>query len=204
MRNCVHPTAPSPQSPPAPIRSAPRLPDSGHWPFAVEPSASADVKSANRPSTVTAKPVSALPPQMTAVLIWTVFASVARALFSNSLVVGERAQDSLERPLVHASRLNRHGTVSAPLESGAQFFDTTRRTIPPVAHGGLISNPRAFAAREKPDAVMVILMSSIEDARGAVTFAAQEHEVASAVMCPSPVAADFLPHRSQPLTAGRP
>jgi hypothetical protein len=24
----------------------------------------------------------------------------------------------LERPLVHAPRLNRHGTVSAPLESG--------------------------------------------------------------------------------------
>ena len=56
---------------------------------------------------------------MDAVLIWPVFASVARALFSNSLVIGERAQDLLERPLVHVSRLNRHRTISAPLESGA-------------------------------------------------------------------------------------
>jgi hypothetical protein len=70
---------------------------------------------------------------MAAVLFWPVFANVARTLFSNSLVVGEQAQDLLERPLVHAPRLDGHGTVSAPLEPGAQFFDATRRTIPPVA-----------------------------------------------------------------------
>jgi aquaporin Z len=52
---------------------------------------------------------------MSAVLIWPVFASVARALFSNSLVVGKHAQDSLVRPLVHTSRLDRHGIVSAPI-----------------------------------------------------------------------------------------
>ena len=65
------------------------------------------------------KPVSALQPQMSAVLIWPVFASVARALFSNSLVVGERAQNSLIRPLVHPSRPDRLGTVIAPLKAGA-------------------------------------------------------------------------------------
>jgi hypothetical protein len=74
---------------------------------------------ADRPSTQARKPVSTLPPQMSAVLFWPVFANVARALFSNSLVVGEPAQDALERPLVHASRLDRHGTVSAPLEPSA-------------------------------------------------------------------------------------
>src|SRR5262249_42512861 len=62
------------------------------------------------------------------------FSNVAHTLSTNSLVVGDRAQDLSERPLVHASRLNRHGTVGAPLESGAQFFDATRRAIPPVAH----------------------------------------------------------------------
>jgi hypothetical protein len=71
---------------------------------------------------------------MNAVLFWPVFPSVARALFSNSLVAGKLPQDLLERPLVHASRLDRHGTVSAPLESGTQFFDTTRRAIPPVPY----------------------------------------------------------------------
>ena len=63
-------------------------------------------------------------------LIWPVFSSVARALLSNSFVIREHAQDLLERPLVHASRLNRHGTVSAPLKSRAQLFDATRRAIP--------------------------------------------------------------------------
>jgi hypothetical protein len=37
---------------------------------------------------------------MIALLFWPVFSSVAQALFSNGLVVAERAQDSLERPLV--------------------------------------------------------------------------------------------------------
>ena len=64
---------------------------------------------------------------MNAVVIWTVFASIARALFSNSLVVREQAQDLLERPFVHAPGLDGHGTVSAPVESGAQFFDAACR-----------------------------------------------------------------------------
>jgi hypothetical protein len=127
---------------------------------------------ADRPTTEHCKPISTLPPQMSAVLIWPVFSSVARALLSNSLVVGERAQDSLVRLLVHASWLNWHGIVSAPSEPSAEPFDSTRRAIPTVAHGGLISNPSAFAAGEKPDAVMVILISSIENTRRVVTFRA--------------------------------
>jgi len=71
---------------------------------------------------------------MNAVLIWTIVPSVARALFSNGLVIGEHTQDVLERPLVHASRLDRHDTVSTPLESDAQFFEATRRAIPTVPH----------------------------------------------------------------------
>src|SRR5262249_4138455 len=132
-------------------------------------------KTADPPSTQLRKPVSTLPPPMISVVVWPVFLCVARPPPSNKLVVGERVQDSLERPIVHASRLNRNGTVSAPLESGAQFFDTTRRAIPTVAHGGLISNPSAFAAREKPDAVILILMSSIENTHRVATFATQEH-----------------------------
>jgi hypothetical protein len=62
---------------------------------------------ADRPTTKRYKPAMTLPPQMSAVLIWPVFANVARALFSNSLVVGEHTQDSLARPLVHPSRLDR-------------------------------------------------------------------------------------------------
>jgi len=93
---------------------------------------------------------------MIAVLFWPLFSSVTRAFFPNSIVVGKRVgkrvQDLLECPLVHASRLDRHGTVSAPLESGAQFFDATRRAIPTMTHGGLIGYAGAFAAHEKPDA----------------------------------------------------
>jgi hypothetical protein len=40
-----------------------------------------------------------------------------------------------------------------------------------MAHGGLIGDASAFAAPEKPDVVMVIVVPSIEDARRAVTFA---------------------------------
>jgi hypothetical protein len=75
--------------------------------------------SADRPATKLPKPVSTLSPRMSAVLIWPISSNVARALFPNSLVIGEHAQDLLVRPLVHASWLDRHGTVSAPLKSGA-------------------------------------------------------------------------------------
>jgi hypothetical protein len=74
---------------------------------------------ADWPSTEHCKPASTLPPQMSAVLIWTVFARVARTLLSHSLVVGQHLQNALIRPLVHPSRLDRHGTVSAPLKPGA-------------------------------------------------------------------------------------
>src|SRR6478736_6436821 len=104
---------------------------------------------------------------MSAVLIWPVFPNVARALFSNSLVMGERAEDSLVRPLVHTSRLDRHGTVSAPLESDAQFFDRTRRELPTMPHGGLVGYANANAAVEEPDTVRKV--PSIKDARGAST-----------------------------------
>ena len=69
---------------------------------------------------------------MPVALFWPVFSRVTRALFSNGFVVGELTQDLLERPLVHAARLDRHGTVSAPVESGTQFFDATRRAVPSV------------------------------------------------------------------------
>ena len=157
---------------------------------------------ADRPSTKRHKPVSALPPQMSAVLIWARSSSVACALLSHGLVVGEDTQDSLVRPLVHTSRLDRHGIVSAPFEPGAQFLYPTSRAIPPMAHVGLIGNPSAFATSEKPDPVMVI--PSIENTRRAATFAARKHEVAPAIVCFPPVAADFLPQRIQPLAAGRP
>jgi hypothetical protein len=42
---------------------------------------------ADWPSTEHCKPASTLPPQVSTVLIWPVFASVARVLFSNSPVV---------------------------------------------------------------------------------------------------------------------
>jgi hypothetical protein len=113
----------------------------------------------DRPSTEHRKPVSTLPPQMRPMLIWPVFANVARALFSNSLVIGEHAQHSLVRPLVHASRLDRYGTVRAPLEPCAQFLYPTSRAIPRVTHGGLIGYASALAAEEKPD---VMIRWSIE------------------------------------------
>jgi hypothetical protein len=158
---------------------------------------------ADWPSTKLHKPVSTLPPQMSAVLIWSVFPNVARALFSNSLVVGERAEDSLVRPLVHTARPERLGATRSPFKQCAQFLYPTCRAIPTVAHRRLISNPGAMAAGEKPDAVMVILKSSIKSTRRAATFGTQEHRIAPAIMPLSPVAADNLPNRIQPLATGR-
>ena len=119
-------------------------------------------QSAKPPSAKARKPVSALPPQMGIVLIWPLFSSVARALLSHGLVIGQLPQNTLVRLLVHASRLDRHGT-RPPVEPSAQFLDTTRRAVPPVAHSGLIGDASAFAASEKPD--VVIGIASIEDAR---------------------------------------
>jgi hypothetical protein len=46
-------------------------------------------------------------------------------------------------------------------------------------------------------------MSSIENTRGAVTLAAQKHEVAPAIVSFAPVTTDNLLYRSQPLAADR-
>jgi hypothetical protein len=46
-------------------------------------------QSAKPPSAKARKPVSALPPQMGIVLIWPLFSSVARALLSHGLVIGQ-------------------------------------------------------------------------------------------------------------------
>jgi len=156
-------------------------------------------QSAKPPSAKARKPVSALPPQMGIVLIWPVFSSVTRALLSHSLVVGKHPQNALVSLLVHASRFDRRDTTRSPLESNAQFLDTTRRAVPPVAHSGLIGDASAFAATEKPDAVIGI--PSIEDARRAVAFAAQEHEVSTAKMRFPPIAANDLPHGLQRIAA---
>jgi hypothetical protein len=130
-------------------------------------------QSAKWPSAKAHKPVSALPPQMGIVLIWPLFSSVARALLSYRLVVGQLPQNTLVRLLVHASRLDRHGT-RPPVEPSAQFLDTTRRAIPSVAHGRLIGDASAFAAPEEPNLVMMTSIPSIEDTRRAVAFAAPE------------------------------
>src|SRR4051812_18829316 len=100
----------------------------------------------HRPSAKSCKPVSALPPQVSTVLIRPVFSSVARPLLSHGLVVGQHPQNTLIRPLVHGSRLDRHGAAPSPLERSAQFFYTTRRAIPAMAHRGLVGDPSAFAA----------------------------------------------------------
>jgi hypothetical protein len=105
-----------------------------------------------RPPAKTRKSVSALSPQVGIVLIWSGFSSVACTLISYGLVVGKRPQDALVRPLMHTSRFDRHGAVCAPLEASAQLLDTTRRAVPPMAHGGLIGDANAFAATEKPSA----------------------------------------------------
>jgi hypothetical protein len=118
---------------------------------------------AKRPSAKYCKPVSALPPQMSPMLIWPIFSSVARPLLSHGLVVGQHPQNTLVRPLVHGSGLDWHGAAPSPLEPSSQFFYTTRRTVPAMAHRGLIGDASAFATTEKPDAVIGI--ASIEDAR---------------------------------------
>jgi hypothetical protein len=71
-----------------------------------------------------------------------------------------------------------------------------------MAHGGLVGYASANAAEEKPDAVRKV--SSVKNARGTTTFRAQEHQVAPAIMCRPPVAADSLPQRVQSLAACRP
>ena len=65
-------------------------------------------------------------------------------------------------PLVHPSRLDRHGT-NAPLEPCSQFLYPTSKAIPTMAHGGLIGYASALAAEEKPDAVRKV--PSVENNR---------------------------------------
>jgi hypothetical protein len=91
---------------------------------------------------------------------------------------------------MHTSRFDRRGAVRAPFESIAQLLDTPRRTVPSVAHCGLISDASAFAATEKPDAVVCI--PGIQDTRFTIAFAAHEHEVTPAEMCFPPMAANNL------------
>jgi len=143
-----------------------------------------------RPPAKTRKSVSALSPQVGIVLIWSGFSSVACTLISYGLVVSKHPQDALVRPLMHTSRFDRHGAVCAPLEPSAQLLDTTRRTVPPMAHGGLIGDANAFAAAEKPSAGVPILR--IQDAPFAMAFVAHEQEVTPAEMCFSPMAANNL------------
>jgi len=160
--------------------------------------------SANRPSAKARKSVSALSPQMSTVLMWQGFSSVTRALLSHSLVVGKHPQNALVSLLVHASRFDRHGITRSPLKPSAQFLDKAGRAVPPVAHGGLIGDAGACAAAEKPDAVVLTGIPCIEDARRAVAFAAQEHQVSPAKMPFPPVAANDLPHGVPRFAAGGP
>src|SRR4029079_15857085 len=90
--------------------------------------------SAMRPPAKTRKSVAALSPQVGTMLIGPGCSSVACTLISYGLVVGKHPQDALVRPLMHTSRFDRHGAVCAPLEPSAQLLDTTRRTVPPMAH----------------------------------------------------------------------
>src|SRR5262245_58188337 len=73
----------------------------------------------NVPTTNAGKSVSALPPQMDAMLAGSVFSSITRPLLSHGLVIGKHPQDMLVSPLGHTSRLDRHGTVHAPFEPSA-------------------------------------------------------------------------------------
>jgi hypothetical protein len=59
-----------------------------------------------------------------------------------------------------------------------------------VAHSGLIGDASAFAATEKPNAV--VRVPGIQNARFAVAFVASEHEVTPAKMCFPPMAANNL------------
>jgi hypothetical protein len=147
-------------------------------------------RSSNRPTTQESESISALPPQMGMMLIWSVFSSITRPLLSHRLVVGQQSQDPLVRSLLHASRLNWHDTARSPLEPCAQFLHATGRAVPPVAHSGLIGDASTFAAPEKPDAVVVI--PGIEDPRRAVALWAREHEVSPAIASFPPVAENVL------------
>jgi hypothetical protein len=146
--------------------------------------------STNWPTTKVSKSISALPPQVSTMLIWSVFSGVTRPLLSHRLVVGKHPQDTLVRPLLHTSRFDRHGTVRAPFEPSTQLLDATRRAVPSVAHCRLIGDASAFAATEKPDAV--VRPSSIQNARWAVACGAREHEVSPAKMCFAPIADNVL------------
>jgi hypothetical protein len=154
-----------------------------------------------RPSAKVHKPVSALPPQMGIVLILPVFSSVARALLSHGLVVGKHRQNTLVRLLVHGSRLERHGITQSPFQPSTQFLDTTRRAVPPVAHGRLIGDTRTFAAGKKPNLVIASVVASIQDARGTLALATEEYQVSTAVMGVAPVTTDDLPNGVQWRTA---
>ena len=139
---------------------------------------------------------------MGTMLMWSVFLSVTRPLLSYRFVVGKHPQDTLVGPLIHTSRFDRHRTVRAPFEPSAQLLYTTRRAVPPVAHRRLIGDASAFAATEKPNAV--VRVPGIQDARCSVAFAAHEHEVTPAEMCFLPIADDGLPYRVQRFAAGGP
>jgi hypothetical protein len=147
-------------------------------------------KSTNWPTTKVSESISALPPQMSTMLLWSVFSGVTRSLLSHRLVIDKQPRDTLVRSLMHASRFDRHNTARAPFEPSAQLLDTTRRAVPTVAHCGLIGNASAFAATEKPDAV--VRPPSIQNARWAVAFGACEHEVSPAKMCFPPIADNVL------------
>jgi hypothetical protein len=98
--------------------------------------------------------------QMRPMLIWPIFSSVARPLLSDGLVVGKHPQKTLVRPLVHGSGLHRQGAAPSHWSLARNF--STRRAE--RSHGWpMIGNASAFAATEKPDAVIGI--ASIEDAR---------------------------------------
>jgi hypothetical protein len=148
------------------------------------------VSSTNWPSAKSRKPISALSPQVSTVLIWSVFSTVTCTLVSDGLVVGKHPQNTLVCPLVHTSRLDWPGTVPAPFQSSAQFLDTPRRAVPAMAHSGLIGDASAFAASEKPNAVIGV--PTIQDACWAIAFAARKHEVTPAKMRFPPIAANDL------------
>jgi hypothetical protein len=101
---------------------------------------------------------------------------------------------------MHTSRFDRHGTARAPFEPSTQLLDTTRRAVPSVAHCRLIGDASAFAATEKPDAV--VRPPSIQNARWAVAFGAREHEVSPAKMCFPPIADNVLLQGIQGFAAG--
>src|SRR5262249_27318081 len=86
----------------------------------------ARASSTNRPTAQDGKSISALPPRMGTILVWSVFSSVTRPLLSHGLVVRQHPQNTLVRSLVHASRLDRRSAALSPFEPSAQLLDTTR------------------------------------------------------------------------------